>query len=84
MCNNESLANFACSSSTEEYWPSVIFVRASGKCSLVWPSGLDSKKHTQYVLNENIIPWKALEQFSSTFCFDLKTHKLTVLSHLFI
>ena len=37
---NESLANFACSSSTEEYWPSVVFVRTSGKCSLVWPSGL--------------------------------------------
>ena len=37
---NESLANFACSSSTEEYWPSVFFVRTSGKCSLVWPSGL--------------------------------------------
>ena len=36
---NESLANFACSSSTEEYWPSVVFVRASVKCSLVWPSG---------------------------------------------
>ena len=37
--DNESLANFACSSSTEEYWPSVVFVRTSIKCSLVWPSG---------------------------------------------
>ena len=37
--DNESLANFAYSSSTEEYWPSVVFVRASVKCSLVWPSG---------------------------------------------
>ena len=48
---NKSLANFACSSSSEEYWSAVVFVRTSGKCSLVWPSELIKNYHLQLRLN---------------------------------
>ena len=76
--DNESLANFACSSSTEEYWPSVVFVRTSIKCSLVWPSGWLEVMNCSY-RGIHLLQWQLKWTRDSWFHFDIKKKKFKLM-----